>query len=247
MLFAALDYYNYRRESGRYSRDAGDDIMCGAFKESLPDILVCSLEPGDPIVSGNFGWWVAWLIMYLTSSQISHIALYAGNRKIIHQTLGGPVYGSIEDLFGSSERLLAIKMPPLKDGGQKKVLGPSSIPNIAKNPYPTGLVIEKGLQILTGRDGHRFRVKFLADAILIITLISSPLLIISTWAVVYLCCGYLAVVAVNLIISHFRPPPADEKHGAPCDALWVFPQIGGIPLVDHSTTWFKRNVSQSCS
>ena len=157
------------------------------------------------------------------------------------------MYGSIEDLFGPSERLLAIKIPPLKDGRQKKVLGPSSIPNIAKNPYPTGLIIKKGLQILTGRDGRRFRAKFLADVLLIITLISSPLLFISPWVVAYLCFGYLAVVAVNLIIAHFRPLPADEKHGAPCDALWVFPQIGGIPLVDHSTTWFKRNVPERCS
>ena len=220
--------------------------MCGAFNESLPDILVYSLEPGDPIVSGNFGWWVAWLIMYLTSSQISHIAFYAGNRKIIHQTLGGPLYGSIEDLFGPSERLLAIKMPPLEDGRQKMLLGPSSIPKDTKKPYPTGLVINKGLQILTGRDGRRFRAKFLADILLIITLISSPLFFISAWIVAFLCFGYIAVVAVNLIISHYNPLPADDKHGAPCDALWVFPQIGGVPLVDHSTTWFKRNVSQSC-
>ena len=247
MIFAAFDYYNYCRKSGRYDRHTGDDIMCGAFNESLPDILVCSLEPGDPIVVGNFESRISWLIMYLTSSQVSHIALYAGNRNIIDQTLGGLAYGPIEDLYGPFNRLLAIKMPTLKDGRQKENISPINVPGVAKMPYPKRLVIKKGLQILAGRDGRRFRLKFLADVLLIILLISSPLYFISPWIVISLCFCYVSFVIVNLVISHFRPFPADDKHGAPCDALWIFPQIGGILLVDPSTTWFKRNASENNS
>jgi cell wall-associated NlpC family hydrolase len=63
--------------------------MCGAYVGALPEEVMLILEDGDLILVGNFGWWISWLIMYLTNSQISHIAVYVGDGKILHATVGG--------------------------------------------------------------------------------------------------------------------------------------------------------------
>jgi hypothetical protein len=236
MIFAAIDYYNYRRQSGRYDKTRGTNLMCGSFAESLPDEVVSLLEPCDVIVSGNFECWKSWLIMYLTSSQTSHVAIYAGDKKIIHQTLGGAVYGPIEDLFGKNQRLLAIKIPPPIGGGQRRVLGQSDVTMMPNDTYPMGLVIKKGLLILIGRDRRRFRVKFLVDSILIFVVASAPVLLVQPQLVAFLGFSYLVFVAANLTVGYLSPLPADEKHGAPCDILWQLRQIGGVLLVDHSET-----------
>lgn len=94
------------------------------------------------------------------------------------------MYDSIEALFGKKPALTSYKIaPPLKGGGQRRVLGPSNVPRMPNNAYPTGLVIKKLLFILTGRDIRRFRLKFLVDIFRILIVVSSPALLLWPWAI----------------------------------------------------------------
>lgn len=178
MIFAAIDYFNFSRRSGRFGQTSGHDVMCGAFQEELPQELIDKLQPGDTIVIGNYDWWVAWLIMYLTSSQVSHIAIYCGQQNILHQTLSGLEFGPIHNLFGPNVRLLPIKLPVLP-GETRSPITSEVADQYHAMPYPIWAVIRKGINIVIGRDWRYFRFKFAADILLLIFLVCLPMAVIS--------------------------------------------------------------------
>ena len=65
----------------------------------------------------------SWLIMYLTSSEISHAAFYLGNREIAHATLSGVRVEPIESLLDPNSRILP-GILPIPDDTEPKSSGP---------------------------------------------------------------------------------------------------------------------------
>ena len=157
MLFAAADYVQFRLKAGHYSRRFGSDLMCAAFEDRLPQQVINLMRPGNGILVGSFNNWVSWLIMYLTSSQVSHVANYLGEGKIIHVTIRGVSIDPLESLFKPKVRLLpfAFPMPEMTHGEALELFGKH-----VGAPYAWKHVFRKACLILLGRDWPFFRWRF---------------------------------------------------------------------------------------
>lgn len=108
MIFAIADYLHYVRKKGRFSRHPHTSFMAGAFERSLSPQAIAMLRPGDLIFVETMDRPAAWLIMYLTSSEVSHLAMYVGNGEIIHATLDGVRADPITSLYGNVRLLPCI-------------------------------------------------------------------------------------------------------------------------------------------
>jgi hypothetical protein len=107
MLLALHDYIQYRNRSGRFTRKIKQgSLMGGAFEKNVPEDIIIQLKPGDILFIETFDSLISWAIMYLTNSQVSHIAIYLGDRNITHATDSGIVIESIDSLFDSNTRIL---------------------------------------------------------------------------------------------------------------------------------------------
>lgn len=241
MLFAAWDYIEFRKEAGRYARETGSDLMCGGYRDALPSEVLLALQNGDLILMGNFGWWVSWLIMYLTSSQISHVAVYVGDGKILHATLSGGELAPIETLFRPCTRLLACKAPIPAE--RRKSADWSAVHSFVGRPYSKLLVLWKAMVILSGRDVDAFRWKFFFDLILLLFAADAIWFLASgsPFGFYWIVPAYLGVIVIN----RFRWPPSPaswfrQYHGKPCDMLrWVV-QYGGAFMPDPMSPWAQR-------
>ena len=185
--------------------------MCGAYVGSLPEEVLLMLEHGDPILVGDFGWWVSWLIMYLTNSHISHVALYVGDGKIMHATLRGAEIAPIESLFGPKVRLLAGKAP-IPPERRNPMAWKDARKFVVGRRYSVLLVICKGLLIMLGKQQPCFRWRLSADVCITIGII-----ILATGASAYwylLALGYIAIVSINKA----RPRRRDSSPSAECPA-----------------------------
>jgi hypothetical protein len=237
MLFAAIDFFAYKRRSGRFSREHGTDLMCGAFESELPAGLVAHLEAGDLLLVGFFGWWASWLIMYLTSSQISHVAIYAGEGRIIDATLGGSQLSSIKSLFAPGTRIVACRVPIPSE----RRPSPQSFSNYVGIPYGFQHVYRKALRILLGRDWPYFRWRFFVDTSLLFVVADLPFLIllrtpVFSWLVVL----YLALIAFHAWLWPRRPFNPDAAHGKPADAVPWMLSVGARFLLDPHSPFFRR-------
>src|SRR5687767_3052512 len=111
MLFAARDYFQFRKRSGHWAEHAPHSIMGRAYLNRLPDAAIASLQPGDVVFCSYYDSLLSWLVSYLTSTEISHVAAVSGPGTIIHATLGGVVEEDVESLFAPGGRLLPCKLP----------------------------------------------------------------------------------------------------------------------------------------
>ena len=218
MLFALYDYSCYRRRTGKYSRDINrGGIMGRAFDYRIPDKALAKLRPGDFLFVETFGWYVSWLIMYLTSSRVSHAALYLGSKKIMHATLAGVCKEDIDVLFNADSRILPC-ITSMTDEQRKKVR--STVQKLEGIPYGFHVVKEKGLRIISGRDWTHFRWKFFADIALIVLVWDAPIYLVVGWPVLsWLIFLYLVLLAFNRLLSKLLPLPFNEFTGYPCQVL----------------------------
>lgn len=231
MLFALLDYRNYKRREGRFARDLTKSIMGGAFEGSLPETALQVLRPGDVLFVQTLGWPLSWLIMYLTKSEVSHVAFYLGDREIAHSTLGGVTIEPIEALFNPSTRILPC-IWPMPDEKRLAVI------RIVKEQYeglPYGWIpaLLKGIRILTGRDWPYFRWVFFLDISFALMLIDLPLFLFLKYPVVaWLIPAYLVVIIFNWVLWKFWPLVFSEWTGKPCDLLRLLQLQEGSFLFD---------------
>jgi hypothetical protein len=110
MIFAALDYLNYRQRRGRYS-DAQPDAGMGAlaFVDEIPDSQIRAFRIGDMIFTQRLNSFMSWAMMYVTSSPVDHTAIYYGDGKVAHRTLTGAGLHSLRSLAKNC-RVVIIRM-----------------------------------------------------------------------------------------------------------------------------------------
>src|SRR5688500_18808636 len=109
MLFAAYDYLNFRRRSGRYARNIPDRISFLSWSQAIPEGVWRSFHPGTVIGTADFGSFASWAIMYGTSGFASHVATYVNAGHIVHlMPKTGVVFEPIDVLFGKKVRLYPI-------------------------------------------------------------------------------------------------------------------------------------------
>lgn len=159
MLFALFDYITYTRQAGRYSRTSSDVMGCG-FEDKLPDEIFSILRPGDYLLVQGLGSYISWLVMYFTSSPISHVAFYTGDRNIFHATLSGALTEPIDSLFTKKSRVLPVHL--YIDDSKREELSKILL-DFDKNPYGWFLVTLKAFRIISGRDWPYFRLRFALD------------------------------------------------------------------------------------
>jgi hypothetical protein len=230
MIFALRDYLAYVRRAGRYSRDVNKSVMGGAFQGETPAKAVSLLRPGDVLLVQTLDSPVSWLIMYLTTSEISHVASYLGDGQIIHSTAGGVSIDPVESLFDHNTRVLPTQWD-LSDTERAGMV--ESLKSNLGRPYGWAAVLTKGLMILSGRDWPYFRWHFAADIALLLLVLDLPALLllhhpVLTWAIP----AYFILIVANWMLWKIRPLKFSAWTGKPCDMLSIIQQSGGTFMFD---------------
>jgi NlpC/P60 family len=227
--------------------------MCGAYETKLPLEVLLALQEGDLIFVGNFRSWMSWLIMYFTNSQVSHVAMYVGDGKILHATLHGGELAPIEAVFEDGVRLLACKVPIADESRQRArawLADSKDDPLYFERPYSFKRVLLEALWIVSGRDVPFFRWRLFVDIALMFVLGD-----VCTWAVLGRPAGgylvmlaYLAIICVNRL----RWPPRRSSwftrtRGTPIDLLSQALGWGGGFMPDPMSPWSQRAVRNPLS
>lgn len=238
MIFALIDYIAYARRSGRYSRDFKKSIMGGAFQGEAPANALNLLRPGDVLLVQTLDSPIAWLIMYLTTSEISHVTSYLGNGQIIHSTSIGVSVDPIESLFGENTRVLPTQWDMADD---KRAEMAESLKTNLGRPYGWAAVLMKGLSILSARDWPYFRWRFAVDIVLLLLVIDLPaLLFLHRPVITWLIPVYLLLIAAHWALWKVRPLKFSEWTGKPCDMLSIIQQSGGTLMFDAYQLWQQQ-------
>ncbi len=230
MIFALVDYMHYRTETGRFAKHAPTSPMGAAFARTLPQGIVDLLEPGDCIFTCRYGSMLLWAVMYFTSSEISHVAMYIGDGLIAHATLGGILKQEISTLFGDDARLLPVHIGT--DSDQQEALR-RNVERILGRSFGWRSVRTKLLRILSGRDMAYFRWRFLFDAAIVIACCDFPFILTTGRPVLaWLLPAYVLLVLVNWVLWRTRPILVDEDYVKPIDLYMMLLASGAQPMVD---------------
>lgn len=204
--------------------------MGAAFQGQPPIKAIRLLQPGDVLLVQTLGSPISWVIMYLTTSEISHVASYLGDGQIIHATSAGVSIDPIESLFDQDTRVLPTKWD-IPDSDRAKMVG--SLRSHLGTPYGWSAVLLKGLLILSGRDWPYFRWRFAADITLALLILDLPALAllhrpVLTWLIPL----YLSLIAFHWLFWKVRPLKFTEWTGKPCDMLSIVQHSGGTLMFD---------------
>jgi hypothetical protein len=169
--------------------------MGGAFESRLSEQAEQWLKPGDTIFVLTMNSAISWLVCYLTSSIVSHCAIYIGNGRILHATLSGTRDDPISCLYGPGNRILFASMPMDSEKRAKVV---SATHEYIGVPYGLLGIAYKALLILSGRDWPYFRWTFFFDFLISIAVLEIPLWFIYGHAVLaWAFLAWFAIVAIN--------------------------------------------------
>lgn len=183
MIFALIDLYNYKKLKGRFADLAVGTSMSLGFRDRVPADTLSLLENGDVLFTQRLNSLKSWAIMYWSSSEIDHAAVYVGGGDVFHMTLGGARKHSINTVTKGT-RVLPVRFAPSRT--ETPFAPPPDAerefytPKFPINKLPLNLQFAwGGLRIVTGFHPERFRWKFLLDGILLSALldIASMLLI----------------------------------------------------------------------
>jgi hypothetical protein len=205
--------------------------MAGAWEGKMPDHVFRLLNDGDLLAFQNFGSVASWMIMYGSSSFVSHIGTYGEGGKIIHMTPPHFVIEPIADTFHEDVRVLPIRMLP---ASKKHTNVERALRARVGEPYGYTLVLRKAWNMVSGRYWPIFRWKFFFDVCLVVILLDLIILgLFGFWGVSWIAVAYLAVILFNRVRWHFDPVDLSEgEHGYPEMAFHVAAAHGGIIVGD---------------
>ena len=219
MLFAIIDYIRYRYKPGRFGNLGEKSWMNRAFRGHVPKEVIEDLKPGDLFFVQTLGSWLSWLIMYLTKSEISHIATYAGNSEIMHATLSGIHLHPLNSIISNDTIVLPcnIRLDKQKQSQIRKIYSQH-----LNKPYNKKVAILKGLRILFGRDPLYFRFTFLIDiAFFLLTIDFINWIIFDKYIFIWLLPTYLLFVIINYLHSLLRPLKIDHTTAKPVEVFMI--------------------------
>lgn len=216
-MFALFDYIRYARTPGRFGIRGGISIMRQAFRGHIPGSLLEKLRPGDLFFVQTLDSWLSWMIMYLTHSEFSHVAMYEGGRRVSHATLGGVVSSSVDAIVRPDTLVVpcGLRLNP----EQQNRIG-QLVAQYKGAPYDWSLVIRKGLSILIGREPTYFRLTFFCDLGVLLAILDVPTLLITGRVIfLWLLLAYALVVATNALIAFMRPVRIDRRTVKPVEVF----------------------------
>lgn len=220
MIFALFDYISYVRRTGSYKKGSGTGPMRAAWNEPLPKRVVEMLRPGSIIFVQRFNNVGSWLVMYMSQSDVSHVAVYIGEGMIVHSVpRRGVVKESIENLYHHDVAILPSVLPSFKmDDKSRTQLW---LNDMIGRPYGMRIVIVKGIRIISGRDWWRFRWKFAFDIVSLLFFADLVMWGLSkTVSFYWITIIYLLLIVFNAYKHRKAPIPfLDATHGVPSDAF----------------------------
>lgn len=234
-MIAIFDYHNYRKRSGRFARKGKKSVMQLAFPDKVPELALSYLEPGDLLFVSTYENWMSWLIMYLTSSEISHVAMYLGNRQIAHMATSGSIAEPIESIYGKNKMILPCHLPFDPNLRMELVNTAKTLANETV-PYSWKDVFYRGISILSGRDKFLFRAKFIVDFFTIgLVLDIIPFLLLGYPVFIWLCIVFLLITLANLISPRKDMPSMSQNNVVPFHLFLWARSIGGQCLFNGDT------------
>ena len=200
--------------------------MARAFRGTLPEELVSALRPGDLLFVQTLGSLRSWLIMYLTKSEISHVAMYAGDRTIRHATTSGVATEPIDVLL--DERTIVLPCSLSLSSEQRHDMH-DVLRRFEGAPFNWSVVILKGVRIVLGRDLLYYRASFIADCAMVLLLLDVPILAFGGGPFfLFLFPAYLVVVGMAMILSRLRPLTVSRRSVAkPVEVFLLAAELGG--------------------
>ena len=214
-MFTLYDYIRYVLKPGRFGIHGRTSVMTRAFRGYIPEHILKKLQPGDLFFVQSLGSWLSWLIMYLTRSEIGHVAVYEGDLKISHSTLSGVRSDSIDAII--SQDTLIVPCGLRLSAEQQGKIGEFTFKHQGL-PYDWNIVVRKGLRIILGREPHYFRLTFFADLIVLLVILDIPMMLITGRVVfMWLLLAYTVIVTANTLISIARPLKIDRRTAKPVE------------------------------
>jgi len=224
MICAIRDYLNYRRNLGPYNLYK-DPVMRWGFPSSIPTEAVNALKPGDMIFVHTGNSLISWAIMYLTGSRISHVALYTGNRSIVHATTAGVIFEPIESLFSKNTVLLLCHIRNISSEKRKEMIKLAQ--KYVGAPFDWKAILIKFLRIVTGRDKPYYRSKYLVDLTLMLFLVDIiPLLLWNKVIFMWFIIPYILVVTINRLLWSRLQIPFDTYYAKPIEIYYLLIDSG---------------------
>ena len=220
MIFALLDFLQYRSRTRRYGDDPKQNFLALGHLGKIPQNTIDLLEPGDVLLTQKLDSLFSWGTMYFGTSPVDHLAIYIGDNKVIHATLSGVKEHSLL-VFGNNTRVLPARLN-LNDLPRSENKG-ESLPREetekegSRRLYhflpPKYQLLWVAGRILLGLEPDLFRWKFYLDLCLLAALMDS-ILIVTTGYVFFLaaCILWALPLIANLMIYRYR-----IRHNLPVD------------------------------
>lgn len=121
MIFALLDYLNYRKHRGPYS-PATIERQGGKFATQSLYSCLEDAQPGDHMLYHGSNSILSWLVMYFTESIWSHIAVFGENGYLYDLTTSGLIKHHFSDyLDGNGYITLGRQKQITKEQVQKSI------------------------------------------------------------------------------------------------------------------------------
>lgn len=242
MLFALYDYVQYRLRAGRYAMGSPRSIMGAAFEGAIPGRTLAELQAGDVLFLAHYGSRVSWPLMYLGGCEITHMALFVGDGRIVHQTLGGPAKQVLSGLSDPEMRFLPLKLRTTE--AQRQVLSMAADQIVADgSKYDWKSIWTIGRRAVLGRYLRCFRWWFLPDVFFVLLLLDLPFLL---WlrhpVVLWIFPVYVMAVCINRVISQFESIPLGSDQVTFLDMIFGMRRQGGYFLFDESVLEIQERV-----
>lgn len=198
MMFALLDYLQYRAERAHYSHDAivaqGGILADDALRERIG-----KLGAADIYFYHGRGSFLSWAVMYFTNSIWSHVGTCVGGDRIVDATTGGVIEHSLTDYLDGRGYLAFRTVRGITDEQR------AAIASHARSTIGAGYnwlgVLRLFAAIITGYHAS-FRWRYAADVLVAVACLSALGIY---WAPIWrVGLGLIIVYVLPLILFHPR-------------------------------------------
>ncbi|MFI1176826.1 hypothetical protein [Streptomyces melanogenes] len=205
MLFAAIDFVQYRWEKGRYRNDR---LQERGWRSALAENFSGTAEPApvEALLFHPRHSLVSWLIMYISNNAASHVGLYVGDGDVYHSTTAGVLRQPLSH-FLDGQALIKVRSLPVAMTEEEQARARTVMTGLSGTRYNWRSTIRQGLGHLVGREKPSYLMSFGRDTShvnwrlyidVVITFGIAGLTLFPPYAVGAAALGYVLVLGVNL-------------------------------------------------
>ncbi|WAU78364.1 hypothetical protein O1Q96_00500 (plasmid) [Streptomyces sp. Qhu-G9] len=205
MLFAAIDFVQYRWGKGRYRNDR---LQERGWRSAVVENFSGSAEPApvEALLFHPRHSLVSWLIMYISNNAASHVGLYVGDGDVYHSTTAGVLRQPLSR-FLDGQSLIKVRSLPVVMTEEEQARTRTVMTGLSGLRYNWRSTIRQGLGHLVGRENPGYLLSFGRDTSpvnwrlytdVLTTFGIAGLTLFPPYAVGVAALGYVLVLGVNL-------------------------------------------------